>query len=214
MANLLFFLITISIFSFVSSVIINGFYKATRGFWKTKADGRVVKAGYILKGWYFFWYQETGKKKIYYNNASLIRLVKQFQQVTGITQMEFDRPNAPTCFFTLPEFSSFKLTLETNYNVCIQQDYVDGKLKCWIFEEEPVYKYPCWLREVLAGCITCFSSFYGTLLFSIFHLMMGGDVYDEMYSAFTYPHLATAFCWMGYVLALAYVNTLLNKKLN
>lgn len=214
MIGLLLFLTTITFFAFICSVIINGFYKATRGHWKRKPDGRRVKSGYILKGWYFFWYQESGTRTIPYEGGELIQMVRAFRQNTGIETFELDYPNNPRSFYTIPEFDAHRLVIESTMGVKIKHDYDSGKLHCWVQQEEPMYRFPCWIREVLAGCITCFSSFYGTLLFCIFHFMLWDDIVVELYSPFKSLKLAVFFCWMGFVLALAYVNTLLNKKLN
>lgn len=207
-----YYFITMFFLLFAAAFIITGWYASTRGELYVNPDGSIEKTGYIFKSWYFFWFQEIGTKKIEYkgvqftgklydaNNYTKLGLIKVGEGMFAGSKEFIDR---------IPDFQKL-------FNCKVDWKPVIGSetsITGVFYDEGPVYKYPEWLRTVLAGCITCFASIYGSIIFWVANFfIINSKYYEQIYGWCNYPKALLITSWIGYVFALAYMNTIMWNK--
>lgn len=208
---IIFFLLTI-----FGALVINGWFLASRGEIEIQPDGTEKKIGAIFKAWQIFWEQKYGVPElIQYKGKQLYDLKRE------IIQTAKQEGYAGTFLF-MDEF-----ILSTNdikpYIPQIEYQIKDLKIHCYrnepevihdkssascrltLFKKEDVYLFPEWIRTMIASCITCHASVYGSLIFWTYILLFGRFVDTDIQLVAT---------WMAYVLSLAFLNTFFYKQLN
>lgn len=194
-------------------VVINGWFMVTRGNWREEVDGTRIKEGALLKGWWFFWHQERSSvKKTWYDGAPLERLVEEIgaygvfrDNITlteGVVQMRK---------YLLVEHNIRELrrAFGVETHVIAEHDVPWAFVK--FYKEDTKYVFPEWMRTMMAGCITCFASLYGSIIFWVSYFFFG-HVWG--FGTSVKGLLLLAATWVAYMLSLAYVNTYLWKKAN
>jgi hypothetical protein len=214
--NLLYYFLFFLTFLLFGSIIINGWFGTTRGKVITKVNGDIEKVGYLLKGWYHFWMKERKPNLIQYTGKDLAELIVFMKNLTGIRVFETQGhdKDKPIGFDTVEEFMQYKLFLEKQLNISmhIDTEQVANKLRVYCYKSKKSYIFPSWVRDMMAGCITCHASVYGTIIFFILHAQLRTVVLQEIYSPFDNPCLAIISTWIAYLFSLAYVNTVLWKQ--
>lgn len=211
----------ITLFSLIgfATLIICGWFAATRGWEVALPNGKLEKKGKIFKAWYFFWFQEKGKRKVYYEGAALgemrdriAALTKKDVALYGSARLIIVAAKDP---FIFPKISShFKVGVELP-NGMTEADVLNGSdVMITVYQEYSDYIYPEWLRDMMAGCITCHPTVYGNIIFWVFALCakytkLGEDVYLFL----DMNMWAILFTWIGYWLALAYTCTVAWQKM-
>lgn len=181
-----------------------GFFSITRGAIELLPDGTKRKNGKIFKAWYFFWFREVGKNKLFYAGQQLENLLLQVQtsnvnKFTVIDKGESDKYiviSGSTTQDTIRE-------MEMRFNIKLLTKRIVDDTIIYFYKEEPAYFFPWYLRDMMAGCITCHSSWLGTLLFFSLYQVME-------FSQFSWPLLI--FAWISYCVSLAFVTTALWRK--
>lgn len=203
-----------------SSVLLNGWFAITRGWWQSYPDGTRQKKGKILRGWYFYWYQEhLMPKRYYYKGGKLETLARRFAMyTTGRYQLRKEEGlYVDDVFFAdiavLQEELGIKFLIISSSTQPSMVDK-DNKYRHSVapYEEEPNYVFPWWVRYPLAGCITCFSSVYGTIVFALIHLLFGKQLLIDFYWSVQLPiWSAMLLTWVVYTISLAWLTTVLWK---
>jgi hypothetical protein len=220
---------------FVAAFVICGWFGITRGRIETLVDGTEEKHGKIFMGWYFFWHRTQGKKRIYHSGYGLDKFAVNAAQHHLKLERVIVGCNSPgymkCCDATedsIQYWHSGPISTEAHVKVrehlkahLIETPIGEGNYPpgaVWVspYVEENDYVFPEWLRDVMAGCITCHSSVYGTLFFALFHLLVGKDIlqagmYAPFAASFVWVVLAT---WIVFCISLAYLTTVLYKKFN
>lgn len=196
-------------------LVINGWFAVTRGEWEDEVDGTRKKTGKLLKGWWFFWFKERSTPKYTkYKGEAFMRLMDNIRKQKAFDKFQImDRDD---------DYITAKFTIESLHARVLFKDYFDvvpgtfadmGDRRMVDFsKEEPNYVFPTWLRTMMAGCITCFSSFWGSLIFWSFYLLIGRGWFAELNT--DYPLTLLIATWIAYMLALAYVNTRLWTRMD
>lgn len=199
----------------IGGIIMNGIYAITRGNEIKRVDGTIKRNGKIFMSWYFFWFKEKKeKKRIQYMGVALQKLHNDF-----VAPLLKDTLLKNDCVY-VRDNAAFEMLYakRSKYNVEIQKTDVHDidresgyELKVVFYDTEAQYVYPYILRTPLAGCITCFSSIYGTIIFSVTHLLMKHDVLVDLYSWTGNVYAALFFTWVLFLFGWAYLNNLLYK---
>lgn len=190
---------------------INGFYNITRGEYEDLVDGTRRQRGKIFKGWYFFWFKEKEENQLtQYKGKYLIGIYNQIQNICTeakisvfTTRLVVEKP--------MIDMTSH-LEDKLNIKIVIEKEQFGGRdnYYMYIYKSEPAYVFPDWVRTVLAGCITCFSSVYGSIVFFTFHMLAYSKLnYIYAWSDYFYP--AFIVTWISSLIIWGYINPLLYK---
>lgn len=217
-----------------ASIITNGFFMITRGNYEIQPDGSRAKKGALLKGYYFFFFREwPTAKRHWYSGDELSELFDMIRaNVPGNITMILNRAVQTANNSSFPkdmkvggsfqvdgEFINYFPKLRKSLGVKFKTERIphSENMNILVYKEEPNYVFNYYIRTMLAGCITCFSSFYGMLIFILANLIFSDEVleyslygfYGNVPAVVYYPLTALCYC-----VSLAYVNTLLWKKVN
>lgn len=226
------FFLTYFLLLLASAILLCGFYAITRGYKETTPSGEIKYKGKIFKGYYFFWMAEKSEmEKVYYLGDHLAYIVKSIKNYVGLCPIQLlnhtkiDKNilvelNAQR-FFT-SDLSFFDQIPTLRYNLGIDFDVTllgDGRINVYVYKNEPVYVYPWWVRDMMVGCITCFSSFYGTIIFLLSNLFFGHFFSYTLYIIIPDGYGCVYFLnifmiWVAYCISLSWLNTVLWKKFN
>ena len=195
----------------------NGWFSVTRGTEVDQVDGTKKRLGKIAKGWYFFWFKKKETpKRIQYKGQYLLEILKNVKALC---------PEAPITFakdylFVEKPMLDMIPVLEQNLKVKISASEQcpfceDGIYVMQFYKEEDDYVHAEWLRTVLAGCLPCFSSVYGTIIFLVFHsLALGSGTIGYMYSWSPYPVRAMIATWIMCMCIWTWLNMVFYKLAN
>lgn len=212
-----FFIVYFLLLAF-GGIICTGWHSITRGFEKTLPDGSKKKVGKLFKGWYFFWFQKKEVLRIHYSGDALFAIFSKFRPYySGIYKPFISCVGHEGCsnmsmlvdYTFLDAIPLLRSTFDINFIVKVGND--KGEYIVFVYGEEPVYRFPEWLRDPLAGCVTCYASIYGSVIFWTFYALAKtsslGDVcqlwVEMMYSGTVF------LVWVAYCISLAFVNTTL-----
>jgi hypothetical protein len=205
-----FFLIIACLLLF-GSMIMNGWFTVTRGSYELQVDGTKLKLGKICNWWYFYWYKEKMLPDcIYYANRPLLNLYnslkKDWPEAELILSMK-----AGIIKVQLP-FLDVIPQVERKYKLNVsKKDIGDCMYELSFYVTETAYVFPRWLRHMLAGCITCFASLYGTIIFMTFHVVLNHTLENDIYAWASNPTIAFICTYLGCLLCWAFLNTALYK---
>lgn len=213
----LFYFIVFFLYLLFGAIVINGFYSVTRGSIKTMPDGTKRKEGQLLRDWYLFWYQEAltssdgvkwkpKKKRYQYVDNELTKIVATWQQSNykfGIADYLSDR----IVVSSHPDQKTVTM-VANSLNIVAELGRGKTGVEVKFYMEETVYKFPWWLRKMLAGCITCHSSWLGSILF------WTGYLFAAHYGAAINSNLLVFLTWISYCFALAFLSPYLYKKVS
>lgn len=187
----------------LSTLIITGFYIITRGEKITLPNGKYRHRGKILKAWSLFWEQITDYNHIYYKGAEL---EKKFQYLLQC--------NADFCdklFYDKKEdcYLQIRQTLSI-----VDISYIKDVLQCeavmdvlgkslLLYNEEPNYYFPEWLRFPLSQCPPCMASIGGTMVYWPVMLFAG-----NVFAWANYVPAAYIYFWIIFCFALSALNKL------
>jgi hypothetical protein len=208
--QLIHFFITYFLFLLASSVVITAFFCITRGYTEVMPDGSERRYGKVLKGYFFFWFREKGKKKIFYVEDELAGLVNRIKEhYTGSMLlvgewlvMQFETTE------NIKEVIPFlRNSLQVQFEI---EEIGNGKVAVSAFKEEPDYVFPEWARTIMAGCITCTPTVYGNIIYwGVMYLLKKDILYQSLFNCFNNPYAGVIITWIAYWISLAWLNTVL-----
>lgn len=205
---------------YFATIIICGWFAATRGWAEVQPDGSIKKCGKILKWWYFFWYKETGKISIYYTDERLFQLQDNIHKYTKILKENLEVYSESIlnrrAFYILVKNEHVDKVIEAakNYDAIGYNSPVPEGNKIKFYKEEPKYYFPEWVRHMMAGCITCHATFYGNIIFWMFVFMVKyTSLSQELFDFTILPTIYFIGVWMAYWLSLAYTCSVAYKKM-
>lgn len=186
-----------------------GFYIITQHQKVLEPSGNYRFYGKIFKGWSMFWLKEIGANKNYFEGEQLEK-----------KRMEIERTHAKFRgqFFT---FNGKSLQVKDGF-VFYQEDLFNIEMtarvktewrvdvRClFLYEPEPVYRFPEWVRMITGGCPPCMSSAFGSSVYWSVYL-----VQPSLYSWAYHPTIAAFVFWVGFCISLSCLNVLIFKKTN
>lgn len=196
-----------------SAPFITGWFAITRGYVSFLPSGEVLRTGKILKGWYFFWYKERAEKlSIMYANEELKKLVVLLKNGYGINVKEIGESKIILGYQLDPEL---RFRMETDHSIRFQ--LVDTPTYTyWIVKEFPDYVFPEWARSMMAGCITCHASFYGSLVYWFFFCLVGKSSLQHGMYALSPDNfvLIVILTWGAFCISLSWFLTLFWKLIS
>lgn len=211
-----------------SSITIAGWFLTTRGEKKEMPDGSIKTTGNIFRGWYFFWTQLKEEKWInyWYDEKNLILFARDVRNYVGkLSELEMKISNKKGTISALTVSQSlmerlFFIEREMGVYIEVATYYGDaggddGTMDIIVCKREPAYVFPAGIRKMMAECITCHASFYGSIVFVAFHLLCGKEFLSSFYGIFpsNFLFLGMLGTWIAYTFSLSYTLTFLYKKL-
>lgn len=199
---------------FFGAFVIVGWFAVTRGEYKKQPDGSMKKVGKVLKGWYFFWMAEwPSKKRLYFQGEELNRLIAHINTITPSKLMP-TRIDMMSVTVVGAINSMLKDEIHARMGVLIQEKNTatEGEKILFFYREEPNYVYPWYIRDMLAGCVTCHSSWLGSICYWFPFLLVSKVKVFELFSFAQFPIAALFVTWLAYCVSLAFLTTALWKK--
>lgn len=224
------FLVNWLLFLLFGALLANGIFLITRGHYEYKADGTVEKQGALLKAWWFFWFAErTKKKNVWYKGDHMQAVFDQLRSmIPSNIPMELNRDFitdrgsdhftdfiANSTFGTSIEFIPYIPKMRNALDVKFKIDsIIKGVVTILVYKDEPEYIHSWYLRTMMAGCITCFSSFYGVVSFVLVNALFSPEALRPLYGPFgnTSPFIYLPVTLIAYCISLSYVNTWLFNR--
>ncbi len=195
------------------ALAIGGFFCITRGDWEILPDGSRVKRGKIFMDWYLFWYQKkTAVNCIFYKDDELLKVVRilQLQMSNKLNIAMWGRDYVDVIGVVSKEWAN---EVEIKYNIKVTINNVVGGTRLHLHKEYPLYYFPTWVRDMMAGCVTCHSSWLGSICFWLpFFLVKHGAVENLCFPWTGHYIIALLLTWVAYCFTVAFVVTALWKK--
>jgi len=213
----LIYLVTFFLFLLFGGIAISGFYSVTRGSIKTMPDGTKKKEGQLLRDWYLFWYREARvrsypskqwvvrKKKYQYVGDELTKIVATWQNTAfkfGIANYLSDR----IVVASHPDQRTLNM-VANSLNIAVIMEKGQEGIEVKFYMEETEYVFPWWLRKMMAGCITCHSSWLGSIIFWTGY----GIAHNQLAIN---SNLLVILTWIAYCFSLAFISPYLYKKVS
>jgi hypothetical protein len=219
------YLIFTLLFLLLAAVAINGFFNVIQGKEETKPDGTIVRTGQLLRTWYFFWMEKDPRRdqRWYYTDDRLSLFVDSIRSIVGMS-VEVSLPQEAGTetiqfFLASPEIKLYRARIERDKNVRMMIDEpqeINGTMMCKVavYQLEEGYTMPKWVRKIMAQCVMCFSSVWGSLIFWCMFAFLGPDGRCQIYG-WVAPgeYELFIFCnWVVFIISLVWVNIYLHKK--
>ncbi len=202
------------------ALLITGFFAITRGTELMKPNGSVKRVGKIFKGWYFFWMKEREMEyRSYYFDNELIKIISQIRALRPAADIKVLFEDSKTAknlgrgimTGVFDQYFWAEVEVRFGIKVEVEKDFVapaGGADYSWVvfrlYKKEPNYVFPWYLRDMMACCITCHSSWLGSICFWI-PVILG--IYGFDYCPFLFFVM-----WPLYCISQAFVVTALWKK--
>lgn len=200
----------------LAGMFINGWYAITRGYKEYYPDGTIRKRGKIFREWTFFWEKEKPEPILkFYSGAELVYLLHKMRiyikpdMSVGIRN---DNELSVSESFK-PMIPIIEKEMDIQMSIHWEEGHTMSIVNVW--KKYPDYVFPWWMRDMLASCITCFSSLYSTLFYVFIHVLFRWDILRHtLYGCFADDKmwLAIPLTWVTYCFSLAWLNTVLWKK--
>lgn len=206
----LLFLLYFSVVLFLGGVMITGWYAITRGEWEYNADSTPYWSGKLFSPWLRFWTQEKGKERVYYRGQELENMVMKITNLLGIKDYRFDEHKThlivndavDDLFFRKKHYLFHHLKVTVSKKEIRSNEHL-----IFLFSEDPIYKFPHFLRAPLATCIYCHGSIYGSIIW-----WLSAVIFKNFFSLPFRWEVLAAF-WVPFIISEAFVAPYLNKKL-
>jgi len=201
------FIVTYFGLVFATSFFILGWYTLTRHTLRLHPDGNVWSHGYVFSWWSEFWEQVVDQKKQYYQKDAL-------SERYGMIVRE--RPSLGMALIPFEERMSFQIedgyTLtekEQEYLQSISAGYEikDGRI-LFLYELDPVYRFPEWVREPVSSCPVCMASVYGSVFWFLFNWLL-----PSFLSVSSHPVAAKWLIWPLFCITVSLANKWGAKKM-
>lgn len=199
-------LIIYLLFIFASSLVIVGWFVTSRGELKEQIDGKFKKEGSLFKEWEIFWYKKKLlPKKTLYTGNHLFKVMKEVR--SAAIQLGWNGHIDPQHDHLITT-NDIKVKIKwieylTEAKIRFEQED-ESLVRLFIYKVEDDYVFPEVIRMPVAGCVTCYASIYGSIIFWGVHLL---------WNKFQYEVFQLILVWIAYIFSVAVVNTFIYKKI-
>lgn len=186
------------------SIFVLGFFTITRGKIIILPNGTEQKEKEILGDWQLFWEDVVKYKKVFYEGKQLEFKLKILEQLKPayMGEITFSTKDKMSLFFNTPPTDAEIRDIEFNLNCHVfKNDTV-----IFLYEEEPVYRFPEWVRKI-TNCYVCLSSMGGT-----FYYWSLQYFYPNMFYNTSNPSLCKLFFWIIYCISLSFINKTIKEN--
>lgn len=209
----------------IGSIFLCGFFDVTRGSEETLPDGKTKRNGKLFKGWYFFWFKKSPEPlTIFFAGSEFDKLYKNLVREFAMNGYSLNGIVKNDGYIIIPG----------DLDVIILVNFCD-KLKCKFisganskdgidipnqhiirfYKEYPDYYYPEWIRDMMAGCITCSATVYGNIFFWLVYAIANNSIlFSTMFSWGDNYYLVLIGVWLSYYVGVSFVSTFLYKRFN
>src|SRR6185503_2363955 len=185
-----------------SSFFILGFYVITRGREIEMPNGEIRAVGKIFKGWSLFWEQTVGTKKIYFIGNHLLEQYENISRAPEVGSKLTVSPDEKNLILVEPlSKDELRVIKEiTGYNIL-----VESPNSLHIYQEEPEYYFPEFIRFPLSQCPPCMASVGGIIIYWVIILLQ-----PNIFAWTPHKVLAYIFFWVFFTVSLSATNYLLS----
>ena len=210
--NFLPFFYTYFLHLLFGALCICGWFAITRGYLETMPDGKKKARGKILKGWYLYWFQEKRDAKlVYYKDEEFYKMYLQVNNATSTKLIvSVQGKNHLVVVGVINTMWKYQVEQALGIKIITKSE---GENTVVHFAKEYIqYRFPEWVRDVMAGCITCHSSWLGSICFWVpVAISSWWDI--RLTYGFTGEFIfALLSTWVAYCVSLAFITTALWKK--
>lgn len=186
------------------SAFIMGWYLVTRGDIGVQPDGSLKKYGKILREWSFFWEAVERYKKIFYVDEHLTNKVYEIKRLLPKMQNRLTIDKSQKSIVCTTTLSAEEISGIENVGLCRVFD--KGDIIC-LYIEEPIYRFPEWIRYCISQCPPCMASVYGSLFW------WGMWFVSENCFKFGNNITGWAILYPFYIISLSVINYFIDKKI-
>lgn len=199
-------LIIYLLFLLASSFVIVAWFVVTRGELTEMVDGTFEKEGSILKEWEIFWYKKKDlPKETKYTGNHLFKVMKEVRSAaiqlgwSGNFDVQHDHLIVTNDIKTKIKFIEYL----TEAKIRTEAES-ENLVRLFIYKIEDDYIFPERIRVPVAGCVTCYASIYGSIIFWGTQLI---------FKPFHYEGLKLVLVWIAFTFSLAVLNTFIYKQI-
>lgn len=186
---MLYFIVTYFLLLVTGSAFILGWYFVTR-------------SGQLLGFWEHYWEGIVDHKRIYYEDEGLeerlMFILKTQKSMRGKLELA-------------PEGKSILVKNQLTDDEIFAINDTAGLMEVkdneiiFLYENDPVFKFPTWVRKVTSGCPPCMSSLYGSVFWWTVVLLQ-----NDMFS-WTNSAAAPVVFWLFYCTTLVFMNYFIHR---
>lgn len=149
----------------IASLMICGWHIITRGEYIVTPDDKWKRDGMIFRSWELFWERCVGKKIVYYEGEQLEKKFSLLGKVRPDISIKMRVDETMSCLRVKwgEEVSERDIDSMKDQLMCEIVDSEDRTVH--LFQIEPIYRFPEWVRKPISACPTCMASIYGTLFY-------------------------------------------------
>lgn len=175
----------------LSAIFIVGVYLITRGEVYVHPDGYKEWKGKIFSFWSRFLQQHTTKKVYYRGDEWYKKLNELLKFIFPEKIIEILDTGIVIQRMSSIEYGLFKSFCASNDILFTIREYGSGSLIS-VYKEEKIFKVPFLISAPLGECITCMSSFWGSLCFWFWYFI--GDEFLQSMPTISIVGLCIFFC--------------------
>jgi len=175
------FILSYSILLVLGSFLVYQWHYLTRHSLEVQPNGKVKRIGFIVSGWSAYWQKQIGIEKVYYEGDAEKALVEAIKPIWDINK--------------IPEIEQ---------QIGCKIEVTDDEI--FFYLEEPIYRFPEWIRNPISECPTCMSSVYGSVIYFFYCLLI-----KDLFLWANYPIIGILFFWCIFVVVLSFLINLIVK---
>lgn len=178
----LIFILSYSLLIVLSSFFLKHWHTLTRHQLEMQPNGEIKVVGFLPKWWSYFIEYKKGSKKTYYEGVAETAMVNKL----------------PSNWMDIPITD-----LEVEMGCLIEIN--EGEI--FFYLQEPIYRFPEWIRNPLSECPTCMASVYGSGIYLFFVYCV-----KDVFSFANYATVAFFLFWFLFIVVLSYGTNFLSKN--
>jgi len=202
----------------ISGVAINGFFAITRGEWITRPTGEKIWVGKVFSFWSKFLQRHELVPYIYAGNE-LYKILAQHVSSFFNEGEIFDIKEASILIGPISDIrKKLLIGILSKHDIEVKFETSNIWEEVTFIKKVKKFNIPFWITAPLGECITCLSSFWGTVCW-LFWYQVVLSMQTTSYEAAMFMELPSGvkiLMWIFFCISLAYVNEILffiNNKL-
>lgn len=203
------FLLQFTLMVLLGSMLCIGWYVVTRGYWYKTPDDKFKTDGMIFKWWSLFWEQFPKEKEVFYKGDILNDKWNLLKKVRPDLCAKYRRSMLHEhTFQSILENRIEEKDLEAIKDALACEVRWDASNYFRLYQIEPVYRFPWWIRKPVSECPICYSSIYGSLFYWFIVYQVPG-----LFSWSSKEFLAKLGFWFIFCVILSGLNNYISQKM-
>lgn len=203
---MLIFLLKFSMLLILSGIFINSWYLLSRHYIVINPDSSESVSGDVLRFWSQFWEKVKRVDKLYYSGESMAFKFSELNRLFPNIGERFEYSGKDV--FILKAFAQILtsdeiLRVETVLQCKIQAigtNYI-------LYIENPVYRFPSWIKKPFSSCPKCMANPFGTLIWLTINYLD-----SDLFLWCSHPLKGFFVFWLIFLLTLSWLSNFINSK--